>query len=583
MFCRKCGAQLQENAKFCVKCGAPVSEDDGEASAAANVTTDNKADYFIEKEESAEGKSKKTLLIIAIALLLVLLMIIVGVGISLLLFNNKTNTVVEEKNETEEFTDYENESGEAVDTEEETTVETEPYAGIKKDVNIGVRQIDASKFPEITLYASITDESGNSLENLDRSNFTVQEIVDGTTTDATVDDVYRVINGDHINVNLVMDASGSMEDYSKITQAKNAATALVNQMKLSDGDQVEVISFDDYVYLEQEFTNDQTSLNNAIQNIDLGNRTALYDGLYSGLYQTYYQSGAKCVIGFTDGMENASSYSYQDVVDMSKNTGIPVFIIGIGEEYDIQELQNLANECSGQYYSANVDDLESILEDIYINIYHEQQDYYVFKYKTQNVQNTTQFRDVVVQTSQTSEYNGYNKKSYVPDADVTGAFSGSYMNKDFMIADSDKRVVTTADLEGMSLAELRIARNEIFARHGRQFKDTMLNQWFYSKVWYLDIDRKYAPDIFDATNPNPLTEIELNNADFIRDYEQNVMDNQDIYPNAANMRLSDYDLALSKQVLKTALSQMQRYKSTTVLEENKRLVQEAIDREDVQY
>lgn len=563
MFCRKCGAQLQENAKFCVKCGAPVSEDDGEA--------------------SAEGKSKKTLLIIAIALLLVLLMIIVGVGISLLLFNNKTNTVVEEKNETEEFTDYENESGEAVDTEEETTVETEQYTGIKKDVNIGVRQIDASKFPEITLYASITDESGNSLENLDRSNFTVQEIVDGTTTDATVDDVYRVINGDHINVNLVMDASGSMEDYSKITQAKNAATALVNQMKLSDGDQVEVISFDDYVYLEQEFTNDQTSLNNAIQNIDLGNRTALYDGLYSGLYQTYYQSGAKCVIGFTDGMENASSYSYQDVVDMSKNTGIPVFIIGIGEEYDIQELQNLANECSGQYYSANVDDLESILEDIYINIYHEQQDYYVFKYKTQNVQNTTQFRDVVVQTSQTSEYNGYNKKSYVPDADVTGAFSGSYMNKDFMIADSDKRVVTTADLEGMSLAELRIARNEIFARHGRQFKDTMLNQWFYSKVWYLDIDRKYAPDIFDSSNPDPLTKLELDNANFIKDYEQNIMDYQDIYPNAANMRLSDYDLALSKQVLKTALSQMQRYKSTTVLEENKRLVQEAIDREDVQY
>lgn len=583
MFCRKCGAQLQENAKFCVKCGAPVSEDDGEASAAANVTTDNKADYFVEKEESAEGKSKKTLLIIAIALLLVLLMIMVGVGISLLLFNNKTNTVVEEKNETEEFTDYENESGEAVDTEVETTVETEPYTGIKKDVNIGVRQIDASKFPEITLYASITDESGNSLENLDRSNFTVQEIVDGTTTDATVDDVYRVINGDHINVNLVMDASGSMEDYSKITQAKKAATALVNQMKLSDGDQVEVISFDDYVYLEQEFTNDQTSLNNAIQNIDLGNRTALYDGLYSGLYQTYYQSGAKCVIGFTDGMENASSYSYQDVVDMSKNTGIPVFIIGIGEEYDIQELQNLANECSGQYYSANVDDLESILEDIYINIYHEQQDYYVFKYKTQNVQNTTQFRDVVVQTSQTSEYNGYNKKSYVPDADVTGAFSGSYMNKDFMIADSDKRVVTTADLEGMSLAELRIARNEIFARHGRQFKDTMLNQWFYSKVWYLDIDIKYAPDIFDSSNPDPLTKLELDNANFIKDYEQNIMDYQDIYPNAANMRLSDYDLALSKQVLKTALSQMQRYKSTTVLEENKRLVQEAIDREDVQY
>lgn len=657
MFCKKCGAQLKENAKFCVKCGTPIPSENAGASVPSGSIIEKSFDVPIAKEETKEKKSKKNVFIILLIVLL-LLMVAAAVGAYFFLFSNDAQysraikkaeqyvnegeyeqaigyylnaislkedeedpyialaEVYEDDDDTDnairilkkglektESTDIEKKleklKGEVSEdsTEEAAVAETvveeaateaasqdkEPYTGVKKNVNIGVRQVDASNFPEITLYASITDDTGNSVEGMDMSDFTIQEIVDGVTVDASIDDVHRVISKDHINVNLVMDASGSMSDYSKMTQAKNAAKAFVNQMKLADGDQVEVISFDDYVYLEQEFTNYQSSLVTAIDNINLGGSTALYDGLYAGLYQTHYETGAKCVIGFTDGMENASSYTYQDVVTMSKNTSIPVFIIGIGEEYDADELQRLANECSGRYYSANANDLESVLEDIYLSIYQEQQDYYVLKYKTQNTQNIREFRDVVLKTSETSEFTGYYKKEYVPEADITGAFSGSYMDKDFMIPDSDLRSVTEADLAGMSLAELRIARNEIFARHGRQFSDSMLNQWFYSKVWYLNIGEKYSPATFDSTNPNPLSKLELENANFILNYEKNIMNTQDIYPNAATTRLSDYDLALSKLVLKTALSQMQSYQSTAILEENKRLVQEAINKEDVQY
>jgi hypothetical protein len=380
-----------------------------------------------------------------------------------------------------------------------------------------------------------------------------------------------------------MDASGSMSDSNKMTQAKNAAKTLVNQMDLSKGDQVEIISFDDYVYLDQEFTNNKSLLENAISNISVGGMTALYDALYSGLYQTYYEDGAKCVIGFTDGMENSSSYTYDDVVYMSKNTGIPVYIIGIGSDYDTSWLQNLANDCSGEYFSANASNLEQVLSNIYVDLYREQQDYYVVKYITKNTQDRSEFRDVELQTSEYSQFTGYYKKEYIPEADMTGAFSGSYVSKDYMISDSDVRTVTAADLSGMSLAELRIARNEIFARHGRQFKDSTLNQWFYSKTWYLNLGTKYAPDTFDSLSPSPLTKLEIDNANFIKDYEQNIMDNQDIYPDAAYTLLSEYDLALSKTVLKAALAQMQTYPSTSTLEENKRLVQEAIDKEDVRY
>ena len=61
------------------------------------------------------------------------------------------------------------------------------------------------------------------------------------------------------------------------------------------------------------------------------------------------------------------------------------------------------------------------------------------------------------------------------------------------------------------------------------------------------------------------------------------MDNSDIYPDASDTLLSDYDLALSKAVLKNAMAQMQTYRDTDILRENKRLVQEVIDQEDVEY
>ena len=460
----------------------------------------------------------------------------------------------------------------------------EPYAGVRKNVNIEVHQVDNSNFPEVVFYTSITDDNGNTVENMKVTDFDIQEIdAQGNVQNAEIEEVYQVLNEDKINVNLVLDASGSMYNSQKMEQAKNAAKGFLDKISLETGDKVEVISFDDYVYLEQEFTSQRDLLTNAVDNTSHGGETALYDALYAGLYQTYYETGAKCVIAFTDGAENTSSYSFNDVINMAQNTGIPVFIIGIGEEYDIDVLQSLATQCSGQYYSANVNELETILEDIYLTIYREQQDYYVFKYTSENLDNPQEFREILVETSETSEFFGTYRKSYVPQADITGAFSSDYMNLDFIIADSASRSLTESDLSGLSLAELRIARNEIFARHGRQFRDPMLNQWFYSKAWYLNIPSKYAPDVFDAIRPSPLSKTEIDNANFIKAYEDNIMSYQDIYPDASNTLLSDYDLALSKTVLKTALAQMQTYPSSDILNENMRMVRELINKGDVQY
>src|SRR5204862_8228643 len=48
----------------------------------------------------------------------------------------------------------------------------------------------------------------------------------------------------------------------------------------------------------------------------------------------------------------------------------------------------------------------------------------------------------------------------------------------------ENKLITDAMLRGLSLHELRLLRNEIYARHGRIFKTLWLQQYFGSQLWY---------------------------------------------------------------------------------------------------
>ena len=48
----------------------------------------------------------------------------------------------------------------------------------------------------------------------------------------------------------------------------------------------------------------------------------------------------------------------------------------------------------------------------------------------------------------------------------------------------ENRTVSEPMLRGLSLHELRLLRNEIYARHGRMFRAEWLQQYFYQQPWY---------------------------------------------------------------------------------------------------
>lgn len=54
----------------------------------------------------------------------------------------------------------------------------------------------------------------------------------------------------------------------------------------------------------------------------------------------------------------------------------------------------------------------------------------------------------------------------------------------YIFPDSSEQLLTEADLQGLSSWELKIARNEIYARHGRRFNSQELQNYFDSRDWY---------------------------------------------------------------------------------------------------
>ena len=84
---------------------------------------------------------------------------------------------------------------------------------------------------------------------------------------------------------------------------------------------------------------------------------------------------------------------------------------------------------------------------------------------------------------------------------------------DYILPTSNTALVSYDTLRPLSDWQLRLARNEIYARHGRRFNDAQLQAYFDGKSWY---HGTIAPDAFDAS---VLNDTELANIARIQEVE----------------------------------------------------------------
>lgn len=85
---------------------------------------------------------------------------------------------------------------------------------------------------------------------------------------------------------------------------------------------------------------------------------------------------------------------------------------------------------------------------------------------------------------------------------------------EYVLEGSDSRYLSKSDLFGMTKEECRLARNEIYARHGRIFDDEKLREYFEACEWYYP---SIQPDDFKESM---LNKYEVANRDLIIEYEE---------------------------------------------------------------
>lgn len=85
---------------------------------------------------------------------------------------------------------------------------------------------------------------------------------------------------------------------------------------------------------------------------------------------------------------------------------------------------------------------------------------------------------------------------------------------------TSKRLATTEDLQNLSKSDLKIMRNEIYARHGWIFSDSGLSKYFASQAWYIPGGPNDEKESVNKIISNELNSFEKINGKFILDYEK---------------------------------------------------------------
>jgi YARHG domain len=75
----------------------------------------------------------------------------------------------------------------------------------------------------------------------------------------------------------------------------------------------------------------------------------------------------------------------------------------------------------------------------------------------------------------------------------------------------ENRPLSEQMLRGLGLYELRLLRNEVYARHGRQFMAPWLSQYFYSQPWYVPDDNFKDEQLSGFDKQNVLTIVAYEN------------------------------------------------------------------------
>ena len=420
MFCNECGTSLKEGSMFCSVCGAKVKtmdfgNDIGNQQPQNNVMTQYNTEaqqpqnimprYNMEVQQpnisvqqpqnnyssmqyntenatiqnnnsipvAETSSNKKLIIILSVISSLILVAIVALIIIFVIPKKSKDDSTDDEYIVDSVKEQYEREEDARTTTEEaentEAVVVDTSYNGLLNNlanlapVTIKFVSSDVSDYPNVKAYFTVEDSSGETVM-LSSPNVAIKEkISNGAEVEREIKSFEQLEGREGISIELVADKSGSME--ADIGTMQTIMSQFVNALDYNTGDMVELIAFDSYVMYMCTYTQDTILLNNGIYNMTTYGETALYDALYEAVRNAGSKEGARCVIAFTDGIDNCSVHTSDEVINLANTYAVPIFIIGTySGDYSIYS--DITSRTGGMYWDiSSVSDMSTILDSIY--------------------------------------------------------------------------------------------------------------------------------------------------------------------------------------------------------------------------
>ena len=208
----------------------------------------------------------------------------------------------------------------------------------------------------VPVIATVTDGTGRLVPNLEKEDFTILD--NGKPQEIS----FFLNETTPFTVVVMMDYSASMT--ANLELLKVAAEQFILRMLPADKGQVG--AFSDKIQMSGTFTSDRDDLIAALDDLQYGNPTRLYDAINESLAALRPVQGRKVVLVFTDGDDTASRVGMGDVLDRAKEEEVMIYAIGLQSEYfNMQRmvrtrpdrgLKRLAEETGGGYFELKKSD-----------------------------------------------------------------------------------------------------------------------------------------------------------------------------------------------------------------------------------
>ena len=202
----------------------------------------------------------------------------------------------------------------------------------------------------VPILATVLDSNGRLVPDLEKEDFTVLD--NGKPQEV----IFFQNDVQPFTAVVTMDFSFSMNNHLKLLKA--AAEQFV--LRLLPQDKAQVGAFSDKIMFSGTFTSDRDDLILALEDLQYGNPTKLWDAVDASIDLLEEESGRKVVLVFTDGDDNSSRRNFNDVLQKAREKEVMIYAIGLQADYfdgqrtrrsrPTTSLRRLADETGGGYF-----------------------------------------------------------------------------------------------------------------------------------------------------------------------------------------------------------------------------------------